>query len=90
MLPRILGHEAAGEVVAIGADVQGIAETHGDGVDVLLEMSGNATALRQGLQALTQSGRVSLLGLFGAPVSLDLNTEVMLLPRDCVGGGGAA
>ena len=41
------------------------AETNGDGVDVLLEMSGNATALRQGLQALTQGGRVSLLGLLG-------------------------
>ena len=54
------------------------AETNGDGVDVLLEMSGNATALRQGLQALTQGGRVSLLGLFGGPVTLDLKTEVIL------------
>ena len=54
------------------------AETHGDGVDVLLEMSGNATALRQGLQALTQGGRVSLLGLFAGPVPLDLNTEIIL------------
>jgi hypothetical protein len=50
-------------------------ETNGDGVDVLLEMSGNAAALRQGLHALTQGGRVSLLGLFAGPVSLDLNTE---------------
>jgi threonine 3-dehydrogenase len=54
------------------------AETNGDGVDVLLEMSGNATALRQGLHALTQGGRVPLLGLFGEPASLDLNTEVIL------------
>jgi threonine 3-dehydrogenase len=54
------------------------AETDGDGVDVLLEMSGNAVALRQGLRALTQGGRVSLLGLFKEPVSLDLNTEVIL------------
>jgi threonine 3-dehydrogenase len=54
------------------------AETNGDGVDVLLEMSGQATALKQGLQALTQGGRVSLLGLFAGPVPLDLNTEIIL------------
>ena len=54
------------------------AETNGDGVDVLLEMSGNATALKQGIQALTQGGRVSLLGLFEGPVSFDLNTDIIL------------
>jgi threonine 3-dehydrogenase len=54
------------------------AQTNGDGVDVLLEMSGNATALKQGLQALTQGGRVSLLGLFEGPVPLDLNTQIIL------------
>jgi threonine 3-dehydrogenase len=53
-------------------------ETDGNGVDVLLEMSGNAGALQQGLQALTQGGRVSLLGIFSGPVSLDLNTQVIL------------
>ena len=53
-------------------------ETHGDGVDVLLEMSGNNRALQQGLQALTQGGRVSLLGLFTGPVELDLNTDIIL------------
>jgi threonine 3-dehydrogenase len=53
-------------------------ETHGDGVDVLLEMSGNHRALQQGLQALTQGGRVSLLGLFTGPVELDLNTDIIL------------
>ena len=53
------------------------AETNGDGVDVLLEMSGNATALSQGLHALTHGGRASLLGLFERPVSLDLNTDVI-------------
>jgi threonine 3-dehydrogenase len=54
------------------------AETDGNGVDVLLEMSGNARALQQGLQALTQGGRVSLLGLFDGAVSLDLNTQIIL------------
>lgn len=54
------------------------AATQGDGVDVLLEMSGNATALHQGLQSVTQGGRVSLLGLFHGPVELDLNTDIIL------------
>jgi threonine 3-dehydrogenase len=53
-------------------------ETGGTGVDVLLELSGNARALQQGLQALTQGGRVSLLGLFEGAVELDLNTQVIL------------
>jgi threonine 3-dehydrogenase len=53
-------------------------ETDGNGVDVLLEMSGNGQALHEGLLALTQGGRVSLLGLMPGPVSLDLNTQVIL------------
>ncbi|HEY7493029.1 MAG TPA: L-threonine 3-dehydrogenase [Candidatus Tectomicrobia bacterium] len=52
--------------------------TDGKGADVLLEMSGKAQALQHGLQALTQGGRVSLLGLFARPVSLDLSTQVIL------------
>lgn len=42
-------------------------ETNGDGVDVLLEMSGNATALRQGLQALTQGGACPCWACLGSP-----------------------
>ncbi len=33
------------------------------GVDVVLEMSGNATAIRQGFSMLTAGGRISMLGL---------------------------
>lgn len=52
--------------------------THGDGVDVVLEMSGNAKAFNQGLKALTFGGRVSMLGLHGRAVELDLNNDVIL------------
>lgn len=48
--------------------------TDGNGVDVLLEMSGNVHALRQGLEALTYGGRVSLLGFFPGPIEFDINT----------------
>ncbi len=53
------------------------AETDGNGVDVVLEMSGAEAALHQGLAALTNGGRISLLGTHGDAVSLDLNEEVI-------------
>jgi threonine 3-dehydrogenase len=61
-------------------DVIGLVQeaTDGNGVDVLLETSGSPQALQHGLRALTQGGRVSLLGLFDRPVSLDLSTQVIL------------
>lgn len=47
------------------------------GVDVLLEMSGNPAAIRQGLQILRPGGRASLLGLAAEPVTLDLVADVI-------------
>lgn len=51
--------------------------TGGDGVDIVLEMSGNEQALIQGCQILTCGGRLSLLGVFDNPVSLDLNKLII-------------
>ncbi len=53
-------------------------ETKGDGVDVVLEMSGNVNALKQGVQLITSGGRVSLLGLFNGDVTLDLNEGIIM------------
>ena len=53
------------------------AETDGNGVDIVLEMSGSAAALHQGLAAVTNGGRVSLLGTHAAPATLDLSQEVI-------------
>jgi len=44
----------------------------GGGVDVLLEMSGHATAIQQGFEMLRAGGRASLLGIPAQPVTLDL------------------
>jgi len=52
-------------------------QTHGIGVDVVLEMSGSEKAIHQGLRALTPAGRMSLLGLPDQPVTLDLTNEVI-------------
>jgi threonine 3-dehydrogenase len=46
--------------------------TGGNGVDVLLEMSGHPAAIRQGFQMLRMGGRASLLGIPSRPVELDL------------------
>jgi threonine 3-dehydrogenase len=52
-------------------------ETEGEGADVVLEMSGNATAIGQGLQGLRSGGYISLLGIPSRPVSLDLADGVI-------------
>ena len=51
--------------------------TSGDGVDIVLEMSGAESAIRQGFAAVTNGGRVSLLGLPSRPVTLDLNNDII-------------
>jgi threonine 3-dehydrogenase len=53
------------------------AETDGNGVDIVLEMSGSSPALHQGLQAVTNGGRVSLLGTHTVPATVDLSQEVI-------------
>lgn len=54
-----------------------LAETGGEGVDVLLEMSGNETALAQGLASLRPGGSVALLGLPSRPIHVDLADGVI-------------
>src|SRR5436190_985281 len=54
-----------------------VAETNGTGVDALLEMSGNATAIQQGFKALRAGGRASLLGIPTESVPLDLVNDVI-------------
>jgi threonine 3-dehydrogenase len=51
-----------------------LAETDGRGVDVAVEMSGHPASLTLAFEALTPGGRVSLLGLYDTPVTVDLNT----------------
>jgi threonine 3-dehydrogenase len=63
---------AEGDVVARIRDATG-----GAGVDVLLEMSGNPAAIRQGFEMLRPGGRASLLGIPSQPVELDLLNEII-------------
>lgn len=52
-------------------------ETDGNGVDIVLEMSGSEAALHQGLAAVTNGGRVSLLGTHATPATIDLSEEII-------------
>ncbi len=51
--------------------------TNNNGVDVVLEFSGNNLALNQGLKTITPGGRISILGIYEKSVSIDLNKEVI-------------
>ena len=60
-------------------DVHGIvmAETHGEGVDVLLEMSGSKEAMEQGFALLKNGGAAALLGLPSRPLEFDWANHVI-------------
>ena len=51
--------------------------TNNNGVDVVLEFSGNNQALNQGLEVITPGGRISILGIYERRVSIDLNNQVI-------------
>jgi threonine 3-dehydrogenase len=54
------------------------AANRGEAVDACLEMSGHPQAVVQALEVLRSGGWISLLGLGDGPVTLDLNTLVVL------------
>lgn len=49
----------------------------GEGVDVVLEMSGAATAIDQSFRALRNGGTAALLGLPAKPVTFDFNENII-------------
>jgi threonine 3-dehydrogenase len=51
--------------------------THGHGADVAVEMSGHPASLQLAFEALTPGGRVSLLGLFDRPATLDIDNAIV-------------
>jgi len=52
-------------------------ETRGEGVHVVLEMSGDADAIHQGLRVVRNSGRVQWLGIPRGPLSLEVDKHVI-------------
>jgi threonine 3-dehydrogenase len=51
--------------------------TNGLGVDVVLEMSGNPSAIREAFKALRPGGRYSILGIPDKPMEIDLGKDIV-------------
>lgn len=51
--------------------------TGGNGADVVLEMSGDPSAVRQAFEMLTPGGRISLLGILEESIQLNLNDALI-------------
>jgi len=51
--------------------------TDGLGVDVSIELSGNAAAIQQAFEVLKREGRVSLIGVPSGPVELELPKDII-------------
>lgn len=60
-------------------DVEGLVldATEGDGVDVLLEMSGAEAAIAEGFHLLRRGGEAALLGLTSKEITIDLDDAVI-------------
>jgi len=62
--------------------------TDGNGVDVMLEMSGNPRAIDQGFKMLRYGGRAALLGLPDKPIEFDLSNNVVFKGAEVYGVTG--
>lgn len=51
--------------------------TKGQGVDVVLEMSGHPDAIAQGFKSIRKGGRYTLLGIPAKPITLDIATDII-------------
>jgi threonine 3-dehydrogenase len=63
-------------------------ETHDQGPEVVLEMSGHPKAIRQGFAALRNGGTAALLGLPSEPVPLDLPNDIIFKGATVLGING--
>ena len=77
-LARTMGADLALDAADPATEEQISQATGGDGVEVVLEMSGAAPALAQALSAVTRGGSISLLGIFGEPPQVDLSELVIM------------
>jgi len=76
-LARTMGADLALDAVDPSTQDRVFEETGGDGVEVVLEMSGASAALDAALRVITRGGRVSLLGIFSEAVPVELSDLVI-------------
>lgn len=76
-LARRMGAEHSLNVAEIDVVDYVMRDTEGEGVDVLLEMSGAQSAIDQGFRALRDGGEAALLGLAPGTIGFDLNNHII-------------
>ena len=64
--------------------------TNGRGADVVIELAGSPTTLRQSLQAVKKTGRVGLVGLPEKPVEIEATTMIIYKEVNVLGSHGRA
>ena len=77
-LARIMGADLALDATDAATEERIAQATGGEGIEVVLEMSGSAPALDQALRLVTRGGSISLLGIFGEPPRVDLSEDVIM------------
>lgn len=87
-LARSLGAQATVNVKREDLETFVAARTGGQGVDVVLEMSGAPSAIRQAMRICRRGGRVSLMGIPAQPVELDMAEDMIFkgLTVQCIVG----
>jgi threonine 3-dehydrogenase len=77
-LARTMGADLALDARDPSSEERIAGATGGDGVEVVLEMSGAPPALEQALRVVTRGGRISLLGIFSEAVPVELSELVIM------------
>jgi threonine 3-dehydrogenase len=77
-LARTMGADLALDATDPATEERITDATGGDGVEVVLEMSGAGPALDQALRLVTRGGSISLLGIFGEHPTVDLSELVIM------------
>src|SRR5262249_34039933 len=87
-LAEALGANAVCDVTQSDAEAFFADRTQGNGVDVVLEMSGAPVAIRQAMRIARRGGRVSLMGLPSQKVELDVAEDMIFKGLDikCIVG----
>lgn len=76
-LARTLGADDAVDIQKEDISAWIREKTNGEGADIVLECSGAAPAVMMGIQMLCRRGQYTQIGLFGKPLTVDVNQIVL-------------
>jgi threonine 3-dehydrogenase len=87
-LAKRLGADATFSATQSGLVDEIVKRTNGDGVDVLLEMSGSGIAIDQGLQMVRNGGTAALLGIPSDNININLAERIIFKGLTVLGING--